>query len=71
MSAYDPQRTKVGLKSRSAAASCHIVCRHGRGRHSAPPRFRAIQFGPTKCLSNSTDLRCKSAMVCAGLVMQP
>jgi len=69
MSAYDPKRTKVGLKSCSAAACCQTVCRHGRGRHSAPPRFRTIQFGPTKCVSNSTDLRCKSAIVCAGLVM--
>src|SRR6516162_4430985 len=68
-SAFDPERTEVGLKSRSAAASCHIVCRHGRGRHSAPPRFRTIQFGPTKCVNNSTDLRCKSGIVCAGLVM--
>jgi len=67
--ANDPKRTKAGLKSRSAAASCHIVCRHGRGRHSAPPRLRTIQFGPTKCVNNSTDLRCKSGRVCAGLVM--
>ena len=63
------QGAMSALKSRSAAASCHIVCRHGRGRHSAPPRFRTIQFGPTKCVNNSTDLRCKSGIVCAGLVM--
>ena len=69
MSAFDPKRTKVGLKSLSAAASCHIVCRHGRGRHSAPPRFRTIQFGPTKCVNDNTDLRCKSGIVCASLVM--
>ena len=69
MSACDPKRTKVGLKSRSAAACCHIVCRHGRGRHSAPRRFRTIQAGPTKCVNNSTDLRCKSGIVCASLVM--
>lgn len=42
----------------------------GRGRqHSAPPRFRTIQFGPTKCVDDSTDLRCKSGIACAGLVM--
>src|SRR5262249_46128011 len=69
VSACDPKRTKGGLKSRGEAAPCHIVCRHGRGRHSAPPRFRTIQFGPTKCVNNSTDLRCKSGIVCASLVM--
>ena len=59
MSAFDPKRTKIGLKSRSAG---------GVGT-APPPRLRTIQFGPTKCVNSSTDLRCKSGIVCAGLVM--
>ena len=31
--------------------------------------MRTIQFGPTKCVNNSTDLRCRSGIVCADLVM--
>jgi hypothetical protein len=40
--AFDPERTKAGLKSRSAAATSRIVCRYGRGRHSA--RLDSEQF---------------------------
>src|SRR6516162_9589732 len=39
------------------------------GGSAAAPRFRTIQFGPAKCVNNSTDLRCKSGIVCASLVM--
>ena len=53
------------MKSRSAAASC-TSCADTGGIGSAPA---SIQFGPTKCVDDSTDLRCKSGIVCAGLVM--
>jgi hypothetical protein len=40
--AFDPKRTLMGLKSRSAAVSCQHRYRHGRGRQRFLLRFRTI-----------------------------
>jgi hypothetical protein len=45
-STHDPKRSKVGLKSRSAAASCHIVCRHGRGSAQRPASIQNNSVRP-------------------------
>src|SRR6516165_10652008 len=42
-SAYDPKRTKAGLKSRRAAGSCVLSLVAAQEGVGPPPRFRTIQ----------------------------
>jgi hypothetical protein len=46
LSAYDPKRTKAGLKSRSAAGSCVLSLVAAQEGSAAPLRFRTIQVYP-------------------------
>ena len=55
MSAYDPKRTKVGLKSCSAAACCQTVCRHAGGVGTAP-RLDSEQFSSAPPNASATAL---------------